>query len=370
MADDTREFEVFVGDRKYKVDAANMNQAVRDAQAYHQEQLNQRRQTEYDEAPLWSKGLKTAGDVALNTSSMFGAPYLIDKALGTENVQQEAAASRARLGRAAIPLDIATAVAAPSPAAWATKAMAGGPLARGIFGTTLSGLEGAMYGGLQGLSSEQGGEGAAIGAASGMLGHQLGPAVNKMVNMAKGASPVVPSGGRAGIMQIPPGIMNPSPADKVNVLHNLAVSKASSSDNPLAYQEDIKKSIGNLYRTDRKSFTPEQKEMMTRVVGEDPATKASRVAGNYLSNKWLAGGAGGAVWASGNPLAGLLTSGTFLGAGRILKEASAGGTEEAMRELRRSVMKRPPYRGLLSSDSSSRIGRGARQYGLDDYLYE
>jgi hypothetical protein len=247
--------------------------------------------------------------------------------------------------------------------------MGGGPLARGIVGTSLSGLEGSVLGGLQGLATGQGAEGAAIGAGGGMLGQQLGPTVNKIVNMAKGANPVVPTGGRAGIMAIPPGITNASPADKINVLHNVATSKASKSDSPLAYQREVKDSVEELLRTDRKSFTPEQREMMARVVGEDPATKLTRMTGGYLSNKLAAGGIGATIAASGNPVVGLMTAGGMLGGGKLLKEASAGGTEEAMRELRRSVMKRPPYTGILSADKSSRIGRGARQYALEDYLY-
>lgn len=369
MADET-DFFVDIGNDRFKVQAKDMKEATRLAKQFQQEELNTKAQSEFTNAPSWAKPFMAAGDLALTSSQMFGAPAIADWALDT-NLNAEVNARRARMGSAALAGDVVTAMGAmPTVVPKAMAMMGGGPLARGMVGGGAAAAEGATVGGLQALSQDQPmGETAAAGAVLGPLAHSLGPAVNKISNLARGISPTVPSGGRAGITQIPPGITNPSRADKVNVAHNVAESLSRKSDNPLAYQGNIKEAMEEMLRVDRKSFTPEQRAMMGRIVGEDPATKISRGLGNYLSNKWAAAGAGVTAGAGINPVIGLLTGGGLLGAGRIMKSASAGGTAEAMRDLRRSVMKMPEYRGLLSTGRSGRLAKGARQYGLDEYLY-
>lgn len=173
-----------------------------------------------------------------------------------------------------------------------------------------------------------------------------------------------------GIQQIPPGIKNPSAADRINVATNTAESKARLSDDPLAKQKEVKSNYEELLRTDSKGLTAEQKALMNRVINEDPATKLSRGVGNVLDSKLLATGAGvGSGYGTANPVIGTLIAGAILGGGRALKSISSGGTSEAVDELRRLLAKKTKTEGPLSPMAQSILSKGGRQIPIDEYLY-
>ena len=232
-------------------------------------------------------------------------------------------------------------------------------------GTGAAAAEGGAVGGLEAAGHDQDtSTGIVTGMLGGAAGQQVAPVINKAYKAVRGIDDV-PKGIRSGMTVLP---SNPSAADKVTVASNEAISRARTSDDPLAYQNIVKGNIEGLLRKDKKSFTPAQKEIMERVVNEDPATKAARIGGDVLSDKLTLGGAGvGAGFASANPLIGLLATGGLAGAGRALKEVSKGGTKEAMDDLLRAMAKKKKYEGLLSAQTGGQIMKGSRE-GLLDLL--
>jgi hypothetical protein len=111
-----------------------------------------------------------------------------------------------------------------------------------------------------------------------------------------------------------------------------------------------------------RKFDPETLAMMEKVFKDPPATAISRGVGNLISDKMVAAGAG---LAGGGTMATL----GMLGGGSLLKRVSAGGTDEAVADLRRAMLGRKKYQGMLSPEKAAALTRGMRQIGMDEYLY-
>jgi hypothetical protein len=359
---------------EWEVDAPDFETASKNLAAHRQELANEAKKQDVESSPVWTQMLKGARDTAAVGADTLTAGLgvkALEKMIPGSEPAKDINAMRANLGWVAPVADVAAMSRFPSAVPWAVNAMKGGPAARWLTGTTVAGVEGGVQGALQSAGHDQPVAGGAItGVLGGAGAQQLGGAINKGVNWIRGVDNTVPTGGRMGIQQIPPGIKNPSAADRINVATNTAESKARLSDDPLAKQKEVKSNYEELLRTDSKGLTAEQKALMNRVINEDPATKLSRGVGNVLDSKLLATGAGvGSGYGTANPVIGTLIAGAILGGGRALKSISSGGTSEAVDELRRLLAKKTKTEGPLSPMAQSILSKGGRQIPIDEYLY-
>jgi hypothetical protein len=372
MADEETSFNVFLGNDKFKVMARDENEAMARAKAFQQEEINARGQTQYEQAPAWAKPFMAAGDVALTASDVFGVPAAMDYAMGT-NIQQDVNAARHRMGTAAIPVDMLAASRLPG-LGRIPGMLGGGPSARAITRGTTSAVEGTTYGGLQALAHDQPvDEGAALGGAGGVVGSMLGPIVNKGYKAIRGIDDSIPQGIRSKMTALPAGQANPSLVDQVTVAENLArrAARRDKFKDPLTYQTEVKSNIediANALPTRGKGApSPEIQALLAKITDEDPATKLARVGGTVASRSALGVGLAGGYGL--NPAAGLAMAGGQSVLGRALKSVSAGGTDEAMRDLRRALAKVPKYEGILTAKQQDRLMKAARQ-GVLEYPYD
>ena len=366
----------------WEVESTDPETASKDLAAHRQSIANERLTTEAEEAPEWAKPFMAARDVATvgadTLTGGFGTKAV--KGMFGGEPEMDVAARRNRMGWAAPALDVGLiARFLPTMVPKAVAKMGGGPAARWLTGTTAAGLEGATVGGLEAAGHQYEAPGGATvgpsvgggiltGILGGAAGQQLGAAANKVSNLITGVN-AVPQGIRSKLPVLPEGQKNPSAADKINVTANTAESKAMLKNDPLVEQELYKQGFQPLLHKDRKSFTPEQQAAMTRVVKDEPATKLTRGVGDLLGDKLAIGGAGITAGIGTNPVIGALIAAGMYGGSRGLKEVSAGGTREAVNDLRRLLAKKTRTEGPLSLLNQGRLTKGVRQIGLEDYLY-
>jgi hypothetical protein len=159
-------------------------------------------------------------------------------------------------------------------------------------------------------------------------------------------------------------------------------AKAVRSDDVLAQQKRLVATADKLAQTPRGTgttplYSPGQVALLNKIAAGDPATNVARKFGNYLDNKIISGVAGGGVGlgvgAGAGPVAGLLsglaTAGAVSGGANLLKRVSAGGTEEALQNLRRTMTRTPKYIGPVSQAERNRI-RLMAQKGLLDAVQD
>ena len=351
--------------KEFDVEAPDAESADKAFKQFRQETLNKSYEKAGNEAPEWVKPFLAARDVGVKMADTgtfgFGAKGV--KALTGFDAPAHAEAISNNMGLAGTALDIATMArflptAVPKAMAW----MGGGPAARVLTGTGAAATEGGVVGGLQAAGHDQDvGTGALLGAGGGAAGQQVGGILNRANKWIRGIDDSVPQGIRSKLTVLP---NNASATDKVTVAANQAGSKARLSDDPLQWQTNTESAMEKLLRTEPRSFTPAQRSMMNKVVDEDPATKASRMFGNMLTDKLAVGGAGLGVGFA-NPIAGIAMAGGMLGGGRALKGVSAGGTKEAMDDLLREMRGRAKYQGPLSPEKIAEIRKLIQQGAIE-----
>ena len=369
-------FEITTPDgKRWEVESPDVETANKDLTKFRQESLNQEYVKSADAAPEWAKPFMAAQDIVVpvadTLTSGFGTKA-VKKVFGGEP-EMNVEAMRNRSGWAGTAADVAAmARFLPSAVNRSVAYIGGGPAARRIVGTTVAGGEGALVGGLEAAGHDKPlHEGAAVGGIAGAAGHQVSGILDKGYKWFKGIDDSVPQGIRSKIMPANlENIKNPSPVDKVTATVNEAKSKAGILDNPLAEQEKLKSAFEKILREDPKSFTKEQQNMMRKITTDEPGTWLSRYGSRALGNKVAMGAAGiGGAFAQSIPAAIGIPAALATGS-RALAGVSAGGTEEALRDLQRAMAKRAKYKGILSPEQGSQITKGARQLGLEEYLYD
>lgn len=359
-------FELTGPDGKvYDVEAADMATAVKDLNRYRQDQMNKAFTKEADEAPAWAKPFMALQDVARvgqDTLSLGFLDKFADKMGGTGDEQSmKTAAAKNRMGWAGTGLEAATlAGALPTAIPKVVRAVGGGPAVRTLTGAATGATEGAGYGAATAAGHDQDvAEGSAIGGVTGILGPTVGAAINKGVKkfgetfLGKNYNP--PNYRVEDISKFD----KPSRIQRVSAAMTEATDEAAKRTNPIAKQSAYVDAFENIPR--RELTKPQQSELL-RVVQGDLGTDATRVGGKFLGDKFVAGGAG---FATGSPILGLLAAAGTSGAGNALQRMSLGGTKEAAENLRRMVYGVPEFRGPVSEATKAKFAHMARQLGLD-----
>jgi len=378
MADETPSHTVTIQGKEYDIHgASSVEEALKHAQKFRQDELNQKFIKNANEAPEWAKPLMAIQDAALtgiDTVSAGTVPWAVDKLTGGDEAAMTTEAAKNRMGWAAPALNAGLfARFIPSAVTKAVKYMGGGPAAKTLVGTTVAGGEGGAYGAVDAATHGQDvGTGTGLGILGGAGGYQIGSAINKGYKKFKGIDDIPAN---AGIKVMP---KNPSNLDRAEISFNQAKAKASRADDVLAQQKAVTATAEKLAQTPKGSgttplYSPGQVALLNKIAGGDPATNAARKFGNYLDNKIVGAtagiGGGLAGGAAGGPLAGILTglatTGAVTGGANILKRVSAAGTEEQLQNLRRTMFKVPKYMGPVSVAERNRIAKMARQGLLD-----
>jgi hypothetical protein len=209
------------------------------------------------------------------------------------------------------------------------------------------------------------GSGAITGGVTGVLGKTVGDVANvgtrKFNELFRGKVYEPP---KYSVSRLP---KNPDRMDRVNVATTKA-EKEAVGQGPIGQQSAY---IENFSKLDPKHFTPKQREELSRIMQGDFGTRASKVLGNYVGDKFIAAGAGaGAGFAGGGVAESLATAGAVSVLGNLLKRGSLGGTKEAAQDLRRMVYGVPKFKGPVSEAEKQRFGKMARQLGIEYNLDE
>lgn len=357
---------------QYKAEADSLDQAMSKVQGFRQQEVNQAGDKAFENAPMWAKPLLAAKDVgrqAYDTLTLGAGPKLVDKLAGTGDTEQmKVESARGRMGLAGVGMDALLAARfLPTAVPAAVRYMGGGPAARTLVGSATAAGEGAAYGGTSaGLHDQDITRGTGIGAVTGVIGNTIGNIANRA---KKGYDTYV-----KGINYDPPNYnvtrlnpnKTPTAMDLVNVAAGKTAQSARKSSNPLAFQKEATKQFDDLATgPNKKMFTRPQKEQMSVISQGDPATNASAAVGNILSNKLLGVTMGVGTSAAGGAVPGMLSAGALLGGGRAMKAVSAGGTQEAIQNLRRMMYGTPRFVGPVSEAAKVRFSNAARQLGLD-----
>jgi hypothetical protein len=190
--------------------------------------------------------------------------------------------------------------------------------------------------------------------------------LNKGYKWARGIDDVPP----VTVKVLPKG-RDPTKAEVVEAKFHQAKEQAKLSDDPLATQKATRGVASKLATTvapgaNRPMMSPGEIALLNKIAAGDPATNATRKIGSYLDNKIIGATAGiGANQAAG-PLAGILTTGAFSGAANIFKHISAGGTEEALQNLRRTMTRTKKYVPPITPAEQNKL-RLMGMKGLLDY---
>jgi hypothetical protein len=384
MADDEKpSHTVTVGGKEYDVfGASSVDEAFKHVQKSRQDALNQEYTKSAETMPEWAKPFVAAKDVgvgAVDTLSAGLVPWGIDKIRGDDAATMNTAAVKDRMGWAGTALNTGLfARAIPSAVTSAVKYMGGGPAAKTLVGSTVSGAEGATYGGVDAATHGQDpGTGMLVGGVGGAGGYNIGNNINKGWKWLRGIDDIPAN---AGVKVMP---KNPSNVDRAEITFNKAKANAARSDDVLATQKAVASGAEKLAQTPRGTgatplYSPGQVRLLNKIAEGDPATNVTRKFGKYLDNKIIGATAGlGAGTAAGvgssNPalgiLAGLATTGAVSGAANLFKRVSAAGTEEALQNLRRTMTRTPKYIGPVSLAERNRI-RLMAQKGLLDAVQD
>lgn len=353
--------------KEYDVEAPSIEEATKGFKDWQQKQINDQYTKNAEEAPAWAKPLMAVQDAALSgidTLSAGTVPWAVDKLTGTEDATQATAASKNRMGWAGTALDVGMLSRfLPSLAPKAIQYMKGGPAAKTIVGATTAAGEGAGVGAVTAATHDDDvPTGAGLGAAGGAIGQAIGSGINRV---AKAFAPSdIPAATKITVLPA-----KPTRTQIVESTVNNARSAASKSDSALAEQKALKDAFEALNTGPQgKALTPGQRALVEKIYQGDPATNASRVAGNFLGNKFLAPAASaGVAAAAGGFIPGLLTAGGLAAGSRALKGISAGGTEDAVQNLRRTMAKHPKFVGPISVEERAKLANMVRQGLLTGY---
>jgi len=363
--------------KEYDVEAPDLQQAIKDFAAYRQDQMAEQYQKKLTEAPPWTKMGMIGADVlrtAMNVPTLNYADKFADYMQGTgDQEQMKTEASRRALGWAAPAIEVGTAAATiPTVVPRAISAVGGGPAARAITGMLTGGAEGAILGGIgaaggsrEGAERNIASEGA-WGGITGMLGQAAGTAVNKgkrMWDEFRGKSFEAP---KYDIRLTPP---KPTPQQQVNVAASQAESRGRLTSDPAVQQTKTRNKFEELQSSQpKKTFTPAQQKQMDLIIEGDPATKITGGLGDYLSNRLANATFGAGLAGGGQYAAAVLGPPAIMAAGRGLKEISAGGTREAVRDLRRMMYPNiEKFKPPTDAGDAAKFANALRQLGISLY---
>jgi len=197
--------KVTMGGVTYNVEGTDDPEvALKHAKEFAQQDLNKKAQTEFSEAPAWSKPFMALQDHARNladTASLGYADKMTDymnpPAPGQPTSAEITKAIQSRMSGSNIAADIGTTVAAaPTAVPKVVGMLGGGPIARGVTGLATAATEGGVLGGASAVGHDQPiAEGIGSGIKAG-LGGQVAAAAVKPVNAAanwwKGANKELP----------------------------------------------------------------------------------------------------------------------------------------------------------------------------------
>src|SRR6478736_2965385 len=241
MADDEKpSHTVTIGGKDYDIfGASSVDEALKQAQKYRQDTLNQKFIQNANEAPEWAKPFMAIQDAALSGIDTLSAgmiPKAVDKLTGTDDATMTTAASKNRMGWAAPALDTAMfARAIPTAVPNLVKWAGGGPAAKTMVGTLGTAGEGGVYGGVDAATHDRPvGPEAMIGAGGGAAGYQIGNVINKGWKWLRGINDIPAN---AGIKVMP---KNPTKDQLAEITLNQAKAKAGLSDDVLAQQARVR----------------------------------------------------------------------------------------------------------------------------------
>jgi len=318
--------------------------------------MNKSAVAQAEAAPEWAKPFMAADDVARVgvDAATFG---LADKGIGYFTGQDEGMrtqASRARMGAAAIPAEVAGAVAMPSTVPSLVRAAGGGPAARTLTGTLGGAVEGGVVGGVDAATH---GEPVVPGVLSSMgmgaTGQALGSAVNRIGKWWKGPGSEAPSYTQTKLPE------KPTARDYANVAATeteLAAKKGADLPGA-ARREFADLTVGPPAR----AFNKEQKAILDRIIKGDPATNALSGLGHTFGNPLIGLGSMAGVGYGHDPVTGAAIGAGLLGGPRIAKAIARGGTREAISDLRRSVYGKPKREEFLSEEDKAMMAKALRQ---------
>jgi len=342
---------------QYDVEAPDADVASSEFQKFRQQNANQALVDEANQAPEWAKPFMAARDVGtvMGDTATLGFGTKLMKSIFGGEPEMDVAARRNRMGWAAPAADVVTAAGAlPSIVPKVAGILGGGKLMRGAVGTTAGTTAGALHGGLSAAGHDEDvATGAGIGAVGGAAGSVIAPLANKAYKVARGIDDSVP----AAVMPTITKGQKPTAGARIDAAEAGAVSRAGVSG---SYEHNVRDSIEKLLTKQGDKFNPETQSLMRKVVDRDPASILASNAGNKMltSNALLGGSVGAGLI---HPALAMVAPAAMAAGGLALKGMASGGTREAMTDLRRSLLGKPKYQGVLSAETGHKISRGQRQ---------
>jgi hypothetical protein len=358
------------GGVEYEVDAPDFDTAQKDLKRFRQDEHTAASQKQFQEAPIWAKPFSAMGDVAMrgiDVASAGTVPALVDKLTGTDEATMNAETARRNMGWAGVPLDIGMAARYIPSAIGRVARWGGGPAARKVVQGTVGAAEGGLYGGVDAATHGKDiSEGGMLGAAGGAIGQAAGDLFNKGVKWYRGIDDSVP---RSSIMRVPAG-QTPTRVQRADIAQNQALN-ASAGKGVAAEQRALQDAFRDIGGANMSSFQPgAQQAALKKIYEGDPVTRFTRGAANVLENRIVGAGLGTTLgFTTGSPAAmmGALAA-TEIGA-QGAKRLSAGGTKEAVEDLRRLLAGRRKFEGPMTPIAKRRLGKGTTR-GLLDYYNE
>ena len=369
-------FEILAPDgHKYEIEADTVEKANADLKAYRLEELKAKQAGDIEASPAWTRPFVAAHDLGRSTIdnlTLGGLSRAGDYFAGDDSVSLSTQAAKDRAGWAGTALDVATAAKyLPTLVPRAVGAVGGGPGVRAITAGATGAAEGGALGGVEAAMRDKDvATGTGVGGVAGILGQAVGGVVNKAKRAWDEAS--IPAIGKVGksfeapaynVRRLPKGA-TADPQLKVNVAASKAEAEAAKHlDDPLARQKAYADEFTKLQETKgfKKEFTKSEKEQIQKIISGDFGTNAARQVGNYASNPFLMGGVGAGM--GGIP--GVLAATTLGLGGGAAKKLSAGGTDEAVRDLRRAMYGIDKFRGPVSDEWKRRMSRGLGATGME-----
>ena len=363
-------FKIKTHDGEYQAEADSVEQAIKDVNAFRQDELQKRQAQTVESSPPWAKPFYAAQDVGrvgINAVGLGIPDFLSDKFSGTDEQRMLTEAAKRRMGWAGTAAEGAALVGAlPTAVPKVVGMVGGGPAVRTLTGAVTGGTEGALAGGVTAATHDQSvPEGAGIGGATGVLGPLAGSIANKGVQkfneLFRGQTYAAPT------YNVTKLGTNPDPMRRVNVATTKGEQEAARFPvSPSKQQSAIKSEFADLQSKNIKGFSKAEKEALDKIVKGDPGTIGAEVIGKYLSDKIVTTGAGGlAGVSSGGVLPGLMAAaGTGL-AGFGAKKAALAGTRESVQDLRRLLYGVDKFKGPISDTAKGKLAAAARQLGID-----
>jgi len=345
---------ILPGGAKYKVEAESKEEAFKLAKESSLQEGVAKRQSEFEQAPPWTKPFMAANDAATvfaDSATLGMVPWGMDKAFGGNRVQ-EADVARAAMGPVpSIGMDLLAGGVNPLSLPRTAARLGGGKLARGavglLAGTTQGAAEGAISAATRGESIPGGaGVGALAGGAGTGISHAMSGVGNRLGKWWSGIDDTLPPANPKARAITPSG----------QVERAIAGVEARPGGGT---QSQFQNAIADISQNKAFAKKPDVQEKMQEVIHGDPATRGAKWLGNAANQATIPsaltmGGMGS--------ITGALASAVGLPAiAGIANAASKGGTKASVEDLRRMLANHPKYKGILSPESTDKLSSAARR---------